>query len=115
MIFVSGAKYLGYMHYSWRIALSVIVRKVCHAICEAYVDETMTAPTSPDEWKQLAHGFLAKWNIPNCVAAIVGKHVAIRKSSRSGSLYYNCKGFLSIILLAIVDSDYKFVWSDLGG
>ena len=62
------------MQYSWRIApntLSVIVKEVCHAICEAYVDETMTAPTPPDEWKQLAHGFPD--NIPNCVAAIDGK------------------------------------------
>ncbi len=114
---VSGAKYSD-MQYSWRVAensLSVVVREVCHAICEEYVDEVMTAPSTPEEWKQLADGFLDKWNFPNCVAAIDGKHIAIRKPASSGSLYYNYKGFFSIILLAIVDSDYKFVWCDLGG
>ena len=79
------------------------------------MDEVMTAPSTPEEWKELADGFLKKWNFPNCVADIDGKDIAIRKPNSSGSLYYNYKGFFSIILLTIVDSDYKFVWCDLGG
>jgi hypothetical protein len=31
---------------------------VCHAICEEYVDEVMTAPSTPEEWIQLADRFL---------------------------------------------------------
>ena len=56
---IYGAKYSD-MQYSWRVAentLSVVVREVCHAICEEYVDEVMTAPFTPEEWKQLADGF----------------------------------------------------------
>ena len=87
---VSGVKYSD-MQYSWRVnenTLSVIVRDVCHAICEEYVDEVMTAPSTPKEWRQLADGFLKNWNFPNCVAAIDGTHIAIRKPASSGSLYY---------------------------
>ncbi|XP_052242474.1 putative nuclease HARBI1 [Dreissena polymorpha] len=105
------------MQSSLRVAentLSVLVRDVCHATCDEYVDEVMTAPSTPEEWRQLADGFLKNWNFSNCVAAIDGKHIAIRKPASSGSLYYNYKGFFSIIVLAIVDSDYKFVWCDLG-
>ena len=31
----------------------------------------------------------------------------------TGSEYYNCKGFISIILFAMVSSDYKFPWTDV--
>ncbi|XP_052281173.1 uncharacterized protein LOC127878685 [Dreissena polymorpha] len=85
---VSGVKYSD-KQYSWRVAentLSVVVRDVCHVICGDYVDEVMTAPSTPDEWRQLADGFLKNWNFPNCVAAIDGKHIAIRKPASSGSL-----------------------------
>ncbi|XP_072171989.1 uncharacterized protein [Diadema setosum] len=112
---VSGTKYSD-MQYGWRVpenTLSVVVREVCQAIYDEYADEVMAASSTPDGWRQLAGGFYNRY--PHCVAAIDGKHVAIRKPPLSGSLYYNYKGFFSIILLAIVDSDYEFVWCDVGG
>lgn len=33
---------------------------------------------------------------------------------RSGSMYYNYKGFNSIVLLALVDADYRCIMYDLG-
>ena len=85
------------MQYSWLVAeiiLSVVVREVCLAICEKYVDEVMTTPSTSEDWKKLADGFLKKWNFPNCVAAIDGKHISIRKPASSDGLYYfrqSCK------------------------
>ena len=58
------------MQYSWRVpenTLSVVIREVCNAICEEYVDEVMTASSIHEEWTQLADGFLKKWNFQNCV------------------------------------------------
>ena len=49
------------------------------------------------------------------ICALDEKHVAIRCPAKSGSLYYNYKGFYFIVLKALVFSKYKFIWADLGG
>ena len=74
--------------------LYVIVWDVCQAICDEYADAVMTVPPTPDDWRKLADGFYNRWSFPHCVAAIDGKHVAIRKPPLSGSLHYNYKSFL---------------------
>lgn len=38
----------------------------------------------------------------------------IRKPKMSGSLFYNYKNFFSIVLLAVVDANYKFIYVDVG-
>ena len=113
----SGAKF-SELQYGWRIppnSLSIVVREVCQAICDEYMDEVMTPPTTPEEWQAIADGFQNRWNFPHTIGALDGKHVAIRCPAKSGSLYYNYKGFYSIVLMALVSSDYRFIWADLGG
>ena len=46
--------------------------------------------------------------------AIDGKHVRIQALPHSGSQYYNYKGYYSIIMLAVVDANYKFMYVDVG-
>lgn len=41
-----------------------------------------------------------------------GKHVKIVKPKKSGSVYYNYKKTYSIVLLAVVDARYKFMYVD---
>ncbi|KAL3177528.1 hypothetical protein MRX96_039093 [Rhipicephalus microplus] len=59
-------------------------------------------------------GFSQKWNFLNCIGAIDGKHVLIKKPPKSGTIYRNYKKSFSVILLAVVDADYKFLYTDIG-
>ena len=70
--------------------------------------------TSPDEWKELETEFGIRWNVPDALGTLDGKHVALKKSKNSGALYHNYKGFFSIVMLALVDGQYKFRWVDVG-
>ncbi|XP_033763248.1 uncharacterized protein LOC117344565 [Pecten maximus] len=95
--------------------LAFLYLKVCGAIVDEYMNEVMAVPTSPEEWRVIADGFRTKWNFPHTLGALDGKHVAVRCPPKSGSTYFNYKKFFSIVLLALVDADYKIIWADIGG
>ena len=71
-------------------------------------------PQTPDEWRAVARGFEQRWQFPNCLGALDGKHCAIRCPAKAGSLYFNYKHFHSVILLGLVDSNYCFLYVDVG-
>lgn len=71
-------------------------------------------PASQINWVKKAQEFWDRWQFPNCVAGIDGKHVRILAPDKSGSLFHNFKGFFSIILFAMVDANCKFILIDVG-
>ena len=67
---------------------SIVVSEVCKAMCEEYVDEVMTAHPhmKNGNYRQMVstrNGTFQKY-----VATIDDKHITIRNSASSGSLYY---------------------------
>jgi len=97
----SGSKYAS-MKFGWRVphnTQSLVVRQVCQAIIDEYVDEVLVCPTTPDGWRAIADKFYQRWNFPHTCGALDRKHVACRCPPNSGSQYYNYKGFYSIVLM----------------
>ena len=105
------------LSYSFRVskaAICLFVPEVCQAIIKCYQPEVMKCPQTPEEWKQVAEGFSQKWHYHNCFGALDGKHVGMQKPQHGGSVFYNYKKFNSVILMALVDANYKFLYVDIG-
>ena len=112
----TGNSYKSLM-YGFRVAantISVLVRDVCQAVLDERGDEVIKCTTTPEEWREVAETFSNRWNFHHALSALDGKHVPIKCPKNGGSLYYNYKGFHSIILMALVDGNYKFLWVDVG-
>lgn len=104
------------MSYSFQLGIktiSRIVAQVCHQIWTILSGEFLAAPTTK-RWLLIAEGFKKRANFPNCIGCVDGKHIRIEKFPNSGTMNFNYKGYFSIVLLAVVDSDYRFVYVDIG-
>lgn len=71
-------------------------------------------PTSAEEWKEIARDFDNLWNFPLCIGALDGKHIEIIKPANSGSEYFNYKKHFSIVLMALVNAQYNFIYVNAG-
>ena len=74
----------------------------------------MQTPTEPRDWKLVAKQFEEKWNFPHCIGAVDGRRVMIRRPQGSGSYYYNYKDTNSVVLMAVVDANYRFIYVNVG-
>lgn len=114
--YLSQGVSLQYLSWSYKMGRSTareIVLETCDLIWKALASHYVAEPTIEDNRTIMQH-FWNLWNIPNCLGAIDGKHIAIRCPIKSGSEYFNYKKYFSIVLLAACDSNYKFTYIDVG-
>nr|CAI5844914.1 unnamed protein product [Callosobruchus analis] len=71
-------------------------------------------PSNAGQWLQVSKQFFEHWQFPHCLGSLDGKHVVITSPFNSGSEYYNYKSNFSIVLFAVVDADYNFIFVDIG-
>ncbi|KAJ8897420.1 hypothetical protein PR048_002766 [Dryococelus australis] len=95
------------------------VRKnMTHAVCRLVVDVLVVfvfhIPATGKEWLETSHQFESMWQFTNCVGCMDGKHVLVNKPPGSGSLFYNYKGTFSVVLFAVVNANYEFMYVHSG-
>ena len=71
-------------------------------------------PETEEDWQLIAEKFEKRWNFPHCIGTLDGKHIVVKCPASSGSLYFNYKETFSIVLLTLVDANYKFRYIDIG-
>ncbi|XP_068221073.1 uncharacterized protein [Palaemon carinicauda] len=71
-------------------------------------------PQSEEEWMNESESYEKLCNFPQCLGAIDGKHIKIAKPRGSFSNYYNYKHSFSLVLMALVNSNYEFMMVDVG-
>lgn len=103
--------------HSYRVGFStvgLIVKEVCEAICKRMEPLFLPVPTK-EIWESSAEQYSRLWQFPNCIGSIDGKHVTIKCPRKTGSNHFCYLKKFSIVLMAIVSADYKFICVDIGG
>ncbi|XP_036329762.1 protein ANTAGONIST OF LIKE HETEROCHROMATIN PROTEIN 1-like [Rhagoletis pomonella] len=73
------------MHKMGKTTVRNIVLEICEIIWTTLSPVYLSEPTLA-QYKDIADDFSRMWNMPNCVGAIDGKHIAITCPKNSGSL-----------------------------
>ncbi|XP_023311315.1 protein ALP1-like [Anoplophora glabripennis] len=97
-----------------KATVHVIISETTQILWEILMPLVLPVPTT-EMWRAIAGGFYRRWNIPNCVGAVDGKHIHIQAPNYSGSEFFNYKKGFSLVLMATCDAYYRFVLVDIGG
>lgn len=99
--------------------ICVIVSETCKAIIDALWDDEVKRhfPRSKEDFKANMESFGEEWQFPYAFAATDGSHLPIKcpdGGAQAMKQYFNFKGFYSIVLMALVDAKYRFIWASVG-
>ena len=96
-----------------------IVNEVCSAIIARLWEVAVHKhfPKTAQELQDIMISFEEDWQFPCCFGAVDGCHLPIKcpkGGAESAKEHHNFKNFYSIVLMAIVDAKYRFMWASSG-
>ena len=94
-----------------------IVNKVAQAMVNNLWDECVgqCLPSSEEHFKKKILDMEEWWQF-SCWCAVDGCHLPIKRPPGpfAAKEYHNFKNFYSIVLIGMVDTNYRFVWGSCG-
>lgn len=114
--YLAHAGSLGTTASIYRIGYStiyVIIKETCTVLVDVLKPRHLAAPDE-HKWLEIADEYYERYNFPNCLGAIDGKQIQIKKPDNSGSLFRNYNKYDSIVLLAACDAKCRFTWYNIG-
>ena len=101
------------------LTVSMIVSEVCEAIIECMWEECINKfmPKTSQEFAEKMLDTEELWQFPYSLVAVDGCHIPIKcppGGLESCKEYHNFKNFYSVVLMAMVDAKYRFVWGSCG-
>ncbi len=75
--------------YCYRLGVQTVsdcIKETCRAIEKRMLPVYLPKPTE-GMWKDIALSFENRWQFPNCIGALDGKHICITAPPKSGSLF----------------------------
>jgi len=67
-------------------------------------------PTTPTGWLPISEDFEILLNFPHCLGTVDRKHVLLQSPVSSGSDFYSYKSTFRIVLFALVNANYNFLF-----
>ncbi|XP_040286669.1 uncharacterized protein LOC120999712 [Bufo bufo] len=93
--------------------VSSIITETCQALWDSLCEDFIPLPTT-QQWLQIAEKFWDVCQFPNCAGALNGKRIRILKRSGSESECVSYKEYFSVVVMAVVDAQYRFLAVDVG-
>lgn len=92
-----------------RASVCHIIKRVTKAIVQILGPEYLAMPKSAEGVKYLVENFKKIHRFPNCIGAVDGTHIEIRKPSTNATDFINRKGRTSLNVQALCDFSYRFL------
>ncbi|XP_047143521.2 uncharacterized protein LOC105848670 isoform X3 [Hydra vulgaris] len=93
---------------------NLIVHEFINAVNDILLPKYVKFPLSVENLNKHSRDFEAILGFPQCVGAVDGCHIPISAPKDQATSYYNYKGWHSIVLFAVVDSRYRFIYTSVG-